>query len=187
MTRIISWGIGILAAALVVTAASAHLYAQGATMNKRTFLTFSGPVQVPGATLPTGTYVFRIANPDVQTVWQVLDANERHVLASFFFVRTGDRTIQEQHHAHGKPVVRFHETPRGVAPPMKVLYYPTDPAGHVFLYPRVQAEQIASLTHQPVLATDSNPAKSSLVHVMTVQPASDATASQAVEPVEQSR
>jgi hypothetical protein len=187
MTRIISWGIGILAAALVVTAASAHLYAQGATMNKRTFLTFSGPVQVPGATLPAGTYVFRIANPDVQTVWQVLDANERHVLASFFFVRTGDRTIQEHNHAHGKPVVRFHETPRGVAPPMKVLYYPTDPAGHVFLYPRVQAEQIASLTHQPVLATDSNPAKSSLVHVMTVQPASDATASQAVEPVEQSR
>jgi hypothetical protein len=85
-------------------------------------------VQVPGATLPAGTYVFRIANPDVQTVWQVLDANERHVLASFYFVRTGDRTIQEQNHAHGKPVVRFHETPRGIAPPVKVLYYPTDPA-----------------------------------------------------------
>jgi hypothetical protein len=186
MTRIISWGAGILAAALVVTAASVRVSAQGATTNKRTFLTFSGPVQVPGATLPAGTYVFRIANPDVQTTWQVLDANERHVLASFFFVRTGDRTIQEQNHAHGKPLVRFHETPRGVPPPMKALYYPTDPAGHVFLYPKAQAEQIASMTHQSVLATDSDPAKSPLAHVMTVQPPSDA-ASPAVDAVEQSR
>ena len=118
--------------------------------------------------------MFRIANPDVQTVWQVLDANERHVLAQFFFVRTGDRTIQEQNRAHDKPVVRFHETPRGVAPPMRVLYYPTDPAGHAVLDPRAQAEQIAALTHQPVLATDSDPAKSPLAHVMTVQPDSDA-------------
>jgi hypothetical protein len=115
----ISWGAGILAAALVVTAASAHLSAQGATIDKRTFLTFSAPVQVPGATLPAGTYVFRIVNPGAQTVWEVLDATERHVLAQFFFVRTADRTIQEQNRAHGRPVVRFHETPRGVAPPMK--------------------------------------------------------------------
>jgi hypothetical protein len=186
MTRMISWGAGILGAALVVTAASAHLHAQGATINKRTLLTFSGPVQVPGATLPAGTYVFRIANPDVQTVWQVLDANERHVLAQFFFVRTADRTIQEQNRAHGKPVVRFHETPHGVAPPMRVLYYPTDPAGDVFLYPRAQAEEIAAMTHQPVLATDSNPARSSLADVMTVQPNSGA-ASQAVEVAKQSR
>jgi hypothetical protein len=176
MARIISWGAGILAAALVVTAASARLCARSATINKRRFLTFSGPVQVPGATLPAGTYVFRIANPARQTVWQVLDANERHVLAQFFIVQTGDRTIQERNHAHGKPVVRFHETPRGVAPPIKVLYYPTDHAGDVFLYPRAQAEQIAAITHQPVLATDSDPAKSPLAHVMTVQPDSGAAA-----------
>ena len=95
----------------------------------------------------------------VQTIWEVLDANERHVFAQFFFVRTEDRTIQEHNRAHGKPVVRFHETPRGVAPPMKVLYYPTEPAGSVFLYPKEQAEQIAALTHQPVLATDSDPGR----------------------------
>jgi len=185
MTRIISWGAAVLATALVVTAASARLRAQGATINKRTFLTFSAPVQVPGATLPAGTYVFRIANPAVQTVWQVFDANERHLLAQFFFVPTGDRTIQEQNRAHGKPVVRFHETPRGVAPPMKVLYYPTDPAGHMFLYPRAQAEQIAAITHQPVLATDSDPAKTRLAQVTTIRPAD--TAPETVAPVKQSR
>lgn len=185
MTRIISWGAGILGVALAVTVASSRLHARGATINKRTFLTFSAPVQVPGATLPAGAYVFRIANPAVQTVWQVFDANERHVLAQFFFVPTADRTVQEQNRAHGTPVVRFYETPRGVAPPVRVLYYPTNPAGYVFLYPRAQAEQIAALTHQPVLATDSDPTKSSLAHVMTVQPAD--AASHVVESVKQSR
>ena len=187
MTRIISWGAGILAAALVVAAASAHVYAQiGTTEHKRTILTFSGAVQVPGATLPAGTYVFRLATPDNQMVWQVLDASERHVLASFFYASSRDRTTQEQNRANGKPVVRFYETPRGIAPAMKVLYYPWDSAGYAVLYPKSQAEQIATVTHQPVLATNSDPAKSPLAHVMTVQPPSDAAA-QAVDAVERSR
>ena len=187
MTRIISWGAGILAAALVARAASAHAYAQLTTEHKRTFLTFSGAVQVPGATLPAGKYVFRIATPYNQMVWQVFDASEQRLLASFFYVNTGNRTVQELNAANNKPIMRFYEAPRGVAPALRALYYPWDSAGYVFLYPKAQAEEIASLTHQPVLATDSNPAKSPLAHVMTVQPASDAAALQAVEPVEQSR
>jgi hypothetical protein len=185
MKRIISWSAGILAAVLVAAAASAHAQV-GTTTHKRTFLTFSGAVQVPGATLPAGKYVFQIADPPAQMVWQVLDADGRHVLAEFFFVSTGNRTVQEQNHANGKPIVRFYETARGVAPALKILYYPWDSAGYAFLYPKSQAEQIAAMTHQPVLATDSNPAKSPLAHVMTVQPASDA-ASPAVEAAEQSR
>lgn len=184
MTRMISWGAGILAAMLVVTAASAHAQV-GTTTHKRTFLTFSGAVQVPGATLPAGKYVFQIADPPAQTIWQVLDANGRHVLAEFFFVSTGNRTVQEQNRANGKPVVRFYETARGVAPALRTLYYPWDSAGYVFLYPRAQAEQIAAITHQPVLATDSDPAKTRLAHVTTIQPAD--TAPQAVESVKQSR
>jgi hypothetical protein len=185
MTRIISWGAGILAA-LLVTAASTRAYAQLTTTHKTTYLTFSGPVQVPGATLPAGTYLFRVANPPVQTIWEVVDAKHQHVLAQFFFVPTGNRTVQEINRAGGKPVVRFHETPHGVAPALKTLYYPLDSAGYVFLYPRAQAEQIAAITHQPVLATDSDPARSPLARVMTVKPDSGA-ASQAIEVAKQSR
>src|SRR4029078_10629410 len=32
--------------------------------NKLTYLTFSGPVQLPGITLPAGTYRFELADPD---------------------------------------------------------------------------------------------------------------------------
>lgn len=185
MARIIWWGAGVIAGVLVAAASSARAQV-GTTTHKRRYLTFSGAVQVPGATLPAGKYVFQIADTPAQTLWQVLDASGRHVLAEFFFVRTGNRTVQEQNHANGKPIVRFYETARGVAPAVRILYYPLDSAGYLFVYPKSQAEHIAAIAHQPVLATDSDPAKSRLAHVMTVQPASDA-ASQAVEAVEQSR
>jgi hypothetical protein len=186
MTRIFLCRFGLLAASLVVAAASAHIHAQSAAVNKRTFLTFNRAVQVPGATLPAGTYLFRIANPNAQTIWQILDEHGRHILATFYFVSTKERTVQEINRAGGKPVVRFHETPQGVAPAMKALYYPTEAAGSFFLYPRAQAEQIAAVTHQPVLATDSDPTKSPLAHVITIQPDAGA-APQAIETVERSR
>src|SRR5215471_7492302 len=186
MTRIILCRIGLLAASFVVAAASAHVHAQSAAVNKRTFLTFNRAVQVPGATLPAGTYLFRIANPNAQTIWQILDEHGRHVLATFYFVSTKERTVQEINQAGNKPVVRFHETPQGVAPAMKALYYPSEPAGSFFLYPKAQAEEIAAVTHEPVLATDSDPTKSRFAHVITIQPNAGA-APQAIETVEQSR
>lgn len=179
MTRMISIGTGLAAALAITMLVASHAGAQGATANKRTFLTFSGAVQVPGATLQKGTYVFRIADPDAQRVWQVLDANERHVIAQFFYVRTPDRTIQEQNHANGKPVVLFHETAAGVPPGIRVLYYPTDLAGAEFLYPKEQAKQFASTTHHPVVATDSEPSNGASATVAVIQPATAAPAATA--------
>src|SRR2546423_7291347 len=91
--------------AVVLLASSTHVSAQGGTANKRTFLTFSGTVQVPGATLPAGSYVFRLADPNAQSIWQVLDASERHVLSTFFDVPSPRRTTVDQNRADGKPVV----------------------------------------------------------------------------------
>jgi hypothetical protein len=153
MTRIISTAASILAALVLVAITVSPASAQGTTANKETFLTFSGTVQVPGAMLPKGTYVFRIADPDSQRVWQVLDKSQRHVLAQFFYVRTGDRTIEEMNAAHGRPVVRFHETTQGVPPAIKVLYYPTDMAGAEFLYTEEQRAQFAAVTQPVAVAT----------------------------------
>ena len=90
---------------------------------------------------------------------QVLDAKERHVLGQFFYVPTRDRTIQEVNKADGKPVVTFHEAAKGMAPAIAVFYYPTDLSGKAFLYPKEQAEQIASASHHAILATASNAAE----------------------------
>jgi hypothetical protein len=48
---------GALAIAAILTPS-----ARGDELNKQTFLTFSAPVQVPGATLPAGTYMFKLAD-----------------------------------------------------------------------------------------------------------------------------
>src|SRR4029078_1435457 len=48
------------AALLLGVAASASAQS---TWDKLTYFTFSGPVAVPGVSLPAGTYEFRLANP----------------------------------------------------------------------------------------------------------------------------
>src|ERR1700752_1442668 len=100
-------------AVMLLVSASAQLRAQGGTANKRTFLTFSAPVQVPGTTLLAGTYVFRLANPNAQTIWQVLDGRERRVLSTFYDVPSPRRTTAELNRAGGKPVVIMGETAQG--------------------------------------------------------------------------
>ena len=47
-----------LTALVALTAPAAH----ADEANKLTYLTFSGPVQIPGATLAAGTYMFRLAD-----------------------------------------------------------------------------------------------------------------------------
>src|SRR5436190_10702936 len=48
--------------------------------NKMTYLTFSGPVQVPGVVLPAGDYMFKLADPDTgRRVIQVWDKEGTHL------------------------------------------------------------------------------------------------------------
>ena len=45
----------------------------------RTFLTFSGAVEMPGVTLPAGTYVFKLADTPSRNVVEVWDREEKHM------------------------------------------------------------------------------------------------------------
>jgi hypothetical protein len=170
MRKIGSMAVVLAAVTLLAVTSVTSVFAQGGVVDKTTRLTFSKPVQVPGATLPAGTYVFRIANPAAQTLWQVFDENGRHLVASFFYVPTRERTIPEVNRAHNKPIVHFHETTQGVPPAVRVLYYPTDLAGNEFLYPKEQAEKIAAVSHHPVLALDNDAARGGVARVITVEP-----------------
>ena len=60
MKRLTSIAAAVLTAAFLTVATNAS--AQDSNINQRTFLTFSGPVQMPGVTLPAGKYVFRLAD-----------------------------------------------------------------------------------------------------------------------------
>jgi hypothetical protein len=115
--------------------------------NKKTILTFSGPVQIPGATLPAGSYVFKLADiPGNRHVVQVFDKDEKKIYTTILAIPN------ERLEPTDKPVVLFSERASGSPQAVKVWYYPGDRIGDEFVYPKSQAMRIAKETHQRVLA-----------------------------------
>lgn len=119
--------------------------------NKKTILTFSGPVQIPGATLAAGTYVFKLADLNGNRhVVQVFDKDEKHIYGTILAIP--DKRLQPT----DDPVVMFAERPAGTPQAIRAWFYPGDTFGDEFVYPKSQAVRIAKASHQSVLATDDN-------------------------------
>jgi hypothetical protein len=55
--------------------------------DKKTVVSFSEPVEIPGSLLPPGTYVFKLANSDSDRhIVQIFSADERHVYATLLAI-----------------------------------------------------------------------------------------------------
>ncbi len=55
--------------------------------DKKTIVTFSAPVELPGVVLPPGTYVFKLADSaSDRNIVQVFNKNESHVFATVLAV-----------------------------------------------------------------------------------------------------
>ena len=119
--------------------------------NKKTILTFSGPVQIPGATLPAGTYVFKLADiPGNRHVVQVFDKDEKKIYTTMLAVPN------QRMEPSDKPIVLFSERASGSPQAVKVWYYPGESIGNEFVYPKSQAMKIAKETHTRVLAMNDD-------------------------------
>jgi hypothetical protein len=119
--------------------------------NKKTILTFSGPVQIPGATLPAGSYVFKLADlAGNRHVVQVFDKDEKKIIATLLAIPN------ERLEAADEPVVLFTERPAGSPQAVKVWFYPGNRVGNEFVYPKSMAMKIAKANHQSVLAMDDS-------------------------------
>jgi hypothetical protein len=136
------------AAALTVLFAPA---ARADAWNKKTILTFSGPVQIPGVTLPAGSYVFKLADiPGNRHVVQVFDKDEKKIYTTMLAIPN------QRLDPSDKPVVLFSERATGSPQAVKVWYYPGETIGNEFVYPKSQAIKIAKETHQSVLAMNDD-------------------------------
>jgi hypothetical protein len=114
------------------------------TYDKLAYMTFSGPVQVPGAMLDAGTYRFRLANPESsRNVLQVLSNDGSTVHAMFFTLP--DRRIE----LTDSPTVTFRETPAGVPPAVRSLFYGGEHRGYEFVYPKGGPIMTATVPSQP--------------------------------------
>jgi hypothetical protein len=136
-----------VACCMAALAALTTAGARGDDFNKKTFLTFSGPVQIPGTTLPAGTYVFQLADLESNRhVVQIFGKEDGKLIATFLTIPDTKLTPSSN------PVVMFEERPRGMPQAIKAWWYPGDTTGDEFVYPKHQALEIARATHQPVLA-----------------------------------
>lgn len=119
--------------------------------NKKTILTFSGPVQIPGATLPAGSYVFKLADlSGNRHVVQVFDKDEKKIITTLLAIPN------ERLEAADEPVVLFSERPAGSPQAVKVWFYPGNRIGNEFVYPKSMAMKIAKANRQSVLSMDDS-------------------------------
>ena len=120
--------------------------------NKKTILTFSGPVQIPGATLPAGSYVFKLADlSGNRHVVQVFDKDEKGIIATLLAIPN------ERLEPANDPIILFSERPVGSPQAVKVWFYPGKRIGNEFVYPKSMAMKLATANRTSVLAMeDSN-------------------------------
>src|SRR5258708_27968125 len=127
--------------------------AQGILPDRKTIVTFSGPVSLPGTTLPAGTYVFKIADSAAnRNIVQIFDRDDAKLITTLLAVAA------QRDQAEGDPVVSFKETPSDRPPAVRYWYYAGEKDGNEFIYPKAQAMMIARASGEPVSAfdTDSN-------------------------------
>jgi hypothetical protein len=125
--------------------------ASAQTFDQRTVFTFSGPVALPGVTLPAGQYLFRLADPTGEgKVVAVLSADGKTPYGMFFSLPA------ERFEPASAPEVRFMETAAGVPAAIKAWWYPGERMGYEFMYPKDQALRLAQGASQPVLTTQAH-------------------------------
>lgn len=123
------------------------------TYDKLAFLSFNGPVQIPGATLSAGTYRFRLTNPDTsRNVLQVLSNDGAIVYGMFNTIPDTRASLTNE------ATMTFWETPVGVPPAMRSLFYGGEYRGYEVLYPEGGPNMIAPDVSQPEITFTTTPA-----------------------------
>ncbi len=122
--------------------------------NRKTVITFSGPVEIPGVhlpgwgILPAGTYVFKILNSQANRhVVQIFNKEETKVYATIlaipnFRLKATDKTV-----------ITFRERPAGQPEALRAWFYPGRNWGEEFVYPKKKAMELAKATNTTVLFT----------------------------------
>jgi hypothetical protein len=130
--------------------------AQADDWNRKTKITFSGPVEIPGvhlkgwAILPAGTYVFKVLDSHSDRhIVQIFSADEKTVYATILAIPN------YRLKATDKTVVTFQERPAGEPEALHAWFYPGRNWGEEFVYPKARAIELAKTTNTPVLFTEA--------------------------------
>jgi len=118
--------------------------------NKKTIVTFSAPVEIPGVgaqVLPAGTYVFKLLDSQSnRNIVQIFNERQDHVFSTILAIP--NFRLQ----ATDKTVMTFRERASGQPEAIRAWFYPGNQWGQEFVYPKARAIELAKLTNTPVLA-----------------------------------
>ena len=119
--------------------------------NKKTTVTFTQPVEVPGVgaqILPAGTYIFKLLDsPSDRHIVQIFNQAQDHVYTTILAIP--DYRMR----ATGKTVMTFKERAEGQPEAIRSWFYPGRQWGDQFVYPKSRALELAKMVNEPVLAT----------------------------------
>ncbi|MGP0018407.1 MAG: hypothetical protein ACLPHP_07555 [Candidatus Sulfotelmatobacter sp.] len=119
--------------------------------NRKTVITFSGPIEVPGVgqhSLPAGTYVFKILDSQSDRhIVQIFNQDETQVLTTILAIPNYRLKPTD------KTVITFRERPAGEPEALRAWFYPGRSWGEEFVYAKPRALELAKETNEPVLAT----------------------------------
>jgi LPXTG-motif cell wall-anchored protein len=119
--------------------------------NKRTTVTFNGPVEVPGVgaqVLPAGTYLFKLMDsPSDRNIVQIFNQDGTHLYTTILAIANYRLRVTD------KTVMTFRERAEGQPEAIRAWFYPGENWGQEFVYPKLRAIELAKITQQPVLAT----------------------------------
>jgi len=132
---------------LIVFAGVVAIHAQAQDFNKKTGLTFSHPVAVPGMVLPAGTYTFTLHDSiGSRNVVQIWNEDKTKLITTILAIPNYRLELAEQ------TVIEFRERPAGNPQALKAWFYPAHNYGIEFVYPKAKAIELAQATHEVVPA-----------------------------------
>ena len=122
--------------------------------NKKTVVTLSGPVEIPGVhiagwgVLPAGTYVFKILDSQTNRhIVQIFNEDETTIYATILAIPNYRLKATDE------TVITFRERPAGQPEALRAWFYPGTNWGEEFVYPKAKAIELAKATNTPVLFT----------------------------------
>jgi hypothetical protein len=126
--------------------------ARADTWNKKTVVTFSQAVEVPGKILPAGTYTFQLLDSlSDRHIVQIFNADGSQIIATILAINN------YRLEPTGETVMKFGERPGDSPEALRAWFYPGDNFGQEFVYPKVRAIELAQTAKVivPAVAVDT--------------------------------
>ena len=131
--------------------------------NKKTIVTFSQAVEVPGKVLPAGTYTFQLMDsPSDRHIVQIFNADGTQIITTILAIN--DYRLQPT----GQTVMKFSERPGDSPDALRAWFYPGDSFGQEFVYPKVRAIQLAQASNMIVPAVAADTLDDSAIKTVTI-------------------